>query len=303
MGGQWSVVKPPILTVMGGHGEWPRCRVRGRFGAGGIGNTEGMSQMKRLLLMALVASVIVVIPAGSAMAAPSSGCNGLNDPALDNLFTSSLGGTDTFSAGEVLTFTADLPTAGAPSGIALFINFTQIDAGPFPGSVSYTVPADGSYAFGAGSVGPGGSPFVTWNVECVVGADEQYEIVKTQIDDFGETIQDVAGIAEYHIQELLVQHASYTELVTHSQELLQLATQDVGALRSASSSSVEHRNKGGSSPSYCRRAIAMLRRPAMPILGSAKPSVQPLSVSAEWESLRAAHVALLQSVEQACGNL
>ena len=87
-----------------------------------------------------------------------------NDPFLDAQYGGASLGPQEFFSGERISASANPPSAGAePTIVRLLVEtsppppFVVVDAEPFPGTVSYTFPADGVY-------------FVDWNVDATDGA-------------------------------------------------------------------------------------------------------------------------------------
>lgn len=119
--------------------------------------------MLRALSSAIfIAAVMVPVatPAGAAVpASPSLGCDRVNDPSRDGFYNGS-GVTGSFLAGERITVTASPPTALGPATIVeLRVNNVQVDAAPFPATVSYTFPEDAITAAVGWSVDPGDATF------------------------------------------------------------------------------------------------------------------------------------------------
>ena len=98
--------------------------------------------------MAVVGALCVVAGTasqGSAGTVLSEGCNALNDPDLDGQYQ----GANTvgqFLAGEEITVSAGEPVEGPAPFTRLLINAVDGVSGGFPATLSYTVPADGSYS-------------------------------------------------------------------------------------------------------------------------------------------------------------
>ena len=78
-----------------------------------------------------------------AEAAPSAGCTDTNDPLYDSMYRIGIVPTTTFFAGETIIVTAGPPETGTPIA-PLFISLDLVVAasGSYPGTISYTFPAD-----------------------------------------------------------------------------------------------------------------------------------------------------------------
>ena len=103
--------------------------------------------LKRAVLVsvALATGLLVGVVAGPASGQTlSSGCQIMNSPLLDGHFAgATMGRLEPFFAGEQITVTAAEPTSvGDPTTHTLRISNTVVDTTEFPGTVSYTFPAD-----------------------------------------------------------------------------------------------------------------------------------------------------------------
>jgi hypothetical protein len=96
---------------------------------------------------------------------PATGCATLNDPTYDGLYNGNTV-TGTFTGGEVLTFVASAPSTGSPSLMDLHIDFSTVDSGTFPDTLTYVVPSTGSLTVTWHEFGSFGSATVTWAVSC-----------------------------------------------------------------------------------------------------------------------------------------
>ena len=114
----------------------------------------GTIKPRRRLAGCLAAAVILGVsgvvagtaPQASAQQALSAGCTTLNDPLLDSAYAGAGPGPRQFLAGEVITVSAGEPTsAGTPTATQLRVNQVVVASGGFPATLSYTVPADGTY--------------------------------------------------------------------------------------------------------------------------------------------------------------
>jgi hypothetical protein len=96
----------------------------------------------------------------------SPGCAELNDAAMwDGAYIS--GGLDfSFKAGETMTMSAGDPTTGSPTGISLTVNSAVVDTDTYPGTVQYTIPADGDYAVRWTTEPSNAGVIGTWTVSC-----------------------------------------------------------------------------------------------------------------------------------------
>jgi hypothetical protein len=65
----------------------------------------------------------------------------LNDPRFDVRAVGVFVATRSFFAGETVTMTAGEP-AGDPAVIQLLVDSTEVDRSAFPGTLTYTFPAD-----------------------------------------------------------------------------------------------------------------------------------------------------------------
>jgi len=138
--------------------------------------------------VALTAPVLTR-PASAAQSL-SAGCQAVNDPRLDGLYsTSGVAAGTAFGAGERITVSAGLPTFGPPTDrIRLAVNVTGgaiIDT-TFPGTITFTFPAatTGSLFWGVFD------GFATWTVTCDVAPDP-----KQMISDLRDL---VAGLGIHH---------------------------------------------------------------------------------------------------------
>jgi len=94
----------------------------------------------------------------------SPGCAGANHPGIDAQYGGASTGLNHYFAGDRLTLSAGPPIAGAPpTTVSLFVDrnkvvtTTLVASAPFPGTVSYLFPTDGTYA-------------VDWRVDATIGA-------------------------------------------------------------------------------------------------------------------------------------
>lgn len=134
-------------------------------------------------------------PAGAQML--SSGCQVLNLPHLDGAMADSVSYGGSFFAGERMTFTASEPTSsGAPSVLYLFVGNQLVDSSAFPGSVSYTFPADTTTSWAWQAVGGGAIITVSCHLdprlatskdECTAGGYEAFGF-----DNQGDCVSFVA---------------------------------------------------------------------------------------------------------------
>ena len=116
--------------------------------------------------MAILAAVGLNASPAAAQAGSSPGCQNLNDPSLDDQYfgRQSAAPTQHF-AGETITFTASTPVNGPTPTAVIFEQpiGTVIATSPFPGTVSYTYPAD---AITTISWYVNTNSSVTWTVTC-----------------------------------------------------------------------------------------------------------------------------------------
>jgi uncharacterized repeat protein (TIGR01451 family) len=118
------------------------------------------------VVIAGVVAAGALVGAGPANAAPSEGCTLINGPSVDGVYNSAFAEPRSYMAGETILVTAGSPDSGLTSAISLRVGVDNpppvVDTDGFPGSLTYTIPADGSYALGwAADVGN-----VTWSVSC-----------------------------------------------------------------------------------------------------------------------------------------
>jgi hypothetical protein len=115
-------------------------------------------------------TVVTISFLSAALVAPasaeslSSGCENLNAPAFDGLY--SFGEAllpEEFAAGERVSITAGPPVGlGPPTTVSFFIDDVLVASTPFPGTIEYVFPAAGSHTVSWG-VSPGSA---TWPVSC-----------------------------------------------------------------------------------------------------------------------------------------
>jgi len=131
----------------------------------------GTIKPRRRLAGCLAAAVILGVsgvvagtaPQASAQQALSEGCTTLNDPLLDSAYSGAGPGPRQYLAGEVITVSAGEPTsAGTPTATQLRVNQVVVASGGFPATLSYTVPADGTYTVNWFAIVAN----ATWNVSC-----------------------------------------------------------------------------------------------------------------------------------------
>jgi hypothetical protein len=118
----------------------------------GVGPAPGQGEIVRIAL-----------PSGTpATRPPSEGCALLNDDRFDIRAVGFFVATRSFFAGETLTMTADKPAAD-PSALRLLVDIVEVDTSPFPGTVTYTFPADSDSFLQWGS---DDFQSATWTVSC-----------------------------------------------------------------------------------------------------------------------------------------
>ena len=135
---------------------------------------------------------VVGVVAGTAATAsaqvggPSQGCNTFNDPTWNNFLgqSGSLGVSMAFHAGETITVRVGEPTADAtPTASELYFDIGPagsnkvVDAGGFPATLTYTMPADGNHN-GGFRLDTGQA---TWNLSCTapLGGGEEDGLADT----------------------------------------------------------------------------------------------------------------------------
>jgi hypothetical protein len=128
--------------------------------------------MRYMVVFSLIVSAVLFSfphPQPSlAQAALSPGCTAINDPAWDGNYGGGGPGAHDFYAGETLTMTAGTPTVGGtPDTLRLFIGVTLVDTESFPGTLTYTFPADTNTTVSWDTLLlSGDAPDVTWTVSC-----------------------------------------------------------------------------------------------------------------------------------------
>lgn len=106
--------------------------------------------MRRFLLpLALVAATAVAVFA--AVAAPPARADGLSVgcagfPTAVDVVATEVVVAAPFAAGEEVSGTATLPPTGSPTTVSLRVNETIVDSTTYPGTVSYVIPATGTYS-------------------------------------------------------------------------------------------------------------------------------------------------------------
>ena len=125
--------------------------------------------MKRLLVAAAVAAAVLgMAPSANAQATVSQGCTALNRPHFDAVNTGTLSiGRTTFNAGETITASAtELLRGTAPTTISFAYGNVIAATAPFPGELTYTVPATGPVdllVFFSNN----GAAILEWNIGCI----------------------------------------------------------------------------------------------------------------------------------------
>jgi len=123
--------------------------------------------MRRVLLVvtwvgaALVPLAVASTPAG---ATPSAGCPSLRGSGFDDVSAGGLINPANFNAGERVTVSASAPATGAPTAVNLRYAGSLVDTATFPGTVSFTVPADSTTSL-SWDLSPAGAT-ATWTVSC-----------------------------------------------------------------------------------------------------------------------------------------
>lgn len=119
-----------------------------------------------LTLVALMAVALVVPRPAYAM---SDGCTKANLTILDGQYTVGIISLTPvqFNAGEQIIVMAGTPaTANPGDSISLSDGGSPVDTGTFPGTLTYTIPADGNYEF-EWRVSGQGVVDATWSISCV----------------------------------------------------------------------------------------------------------------------------------------
>lgn len=146
----------------------------------------------------MIAGCIAVGPVAHAEAL-SDGCAAANSPEYDGLYASGAAGNGAafFHAGEVVVAQASEPTSfGTPTEIAMRVSddppafeVVVVDTDGFPGTVTYAIPADGTYLVNWTSFDAN----VTWTVNCTAPpppADEDGDSVPDSADVCPGTVPD-----------------------------------------------------------------------------------------------------------------
>jgi hypothetical protein len=116
--------------------------------------------MKRFLVLALLAGLLALVPQAASAAPVSPGCHQLNNPAHDAYYSGAETAGLEFYQGEVLKVRAGDPSEGG-SWVRLLVDQVLVVDAPFPGRAIWAVPDDGTYVIGWGA---GGN--ATWRVSC-----------------------------------------------------------------------------------------------------------------------------------------
>jgi hypothetical protein len=121
-----------------------------------------------VIWLVVVTSVVALQPPPAAEAQSlSEGCNYMNDPFWDSGAAHTLfsGYTLAFNQGEQIVVTAGPPENGTVLGpITLSLSSTVVATAPYPGTLTYTIPANMVAVFQ--SVGVSGSGTATWDISC-----------------------------------------------------------------------------------------------------------------------------------------
>lgn len=148
--------------------------------------------MRRFLILALAVTGLVAIPAAGASVQSraitgSPGCEAVNDPALDGWYVLETVGPIQFLGGEVITASAGAaanPLLRADPETQLVANSISRDIGSFPGTVSWTIPADGVYEVMWRVIIPSEdalqprTPEGQWTVTCTPGPSGHIVVMK-----------------------------------------------------------------------------------------------------------------------------
>jgi hypothetical protein len=136
------------------------CSVIVQYSPTASGSHEGAQLFARDIKPSTTFDAFVDIAAGV-----SEGCGSLNEGPLRGSYVSA-GLSATFKAGETMTMSAGEPSIGNPTGLSLSVNSVDVDTEAYPGTVHYTIPADGTYGVGwtilPVLIGVG----ATWTVSC-----------------------------------------------------------------------------------------------------------------------------------------
>lgn len=117
--------------------------------------------------LTLASGAIVALGSGPASATTSAGCSALNASGFDATYTSSYQSSSEFAANDVIVIQATRTTSDQPEDLTEFPNgdlpgtvVAHIDS--VPGTLSFVVPAAGTFAFGWGSA----TGSAAWSVSC-----------------------------------------------------------------------------------------------------------------------------------------
>ena len=98
------------------------------------------------------------------VAGVSEGCAALNSSLFDGLAQGGGMGPFLFKAGETMSMSAAEPSVNSPTGLSLTVNASVVGSASYPGTVRYTIPADGDYSAGW-VLAPAGAG-ATYTVSC-----------------------------------------------------------------------------------------------------------------------------------------
>ncbi len=123
--------------------------------------------VRRFLVLALLAGVLLAIPAAEAVVDGDgvvSDCNVLNTHSPE--YTAAWIFEATLAQGETITMSVGPPTNGSPAEVVfVVIGLGTVDSAPFPGAVSWTVPSTGDWVFYITTL-PADSVYATYSLAC-----------------------------------------------------------------------------------------------------------------------------------------
>jgi hypothetical protein len=134
--------------------------------------------MRHLAVLVLIISAFLWLSSPApqvslARAAPSPGCQEVNNSSHDGMYGMTGVSALDYYAGETLTIAASQPTSnGTAATIYLFVGGALVDIGGFPGTLTYTFAADTNTPL---TWFPSGGDKVTWAASCTdpAGSDSK----------------------------------------------------------------------------------------------------------------------------------
>ena len=131
--------------------------------------------MRRVMALLMVASVMVAVPAGAVFAAaPSAGCDELNNPFWDSgdpYDETPMLPAAAFTGGEEIRIEVTGVSSGNPTQIEVSVTGAATLTAGIPGVVTYEIPSDGSYSVGWTTNDIAGEAEVFWAISCTPAPD------------------------------------------------------------------------------------------------------------------------------------